>query len=192
MALDLYLKNNNCNIIEGYTRGCYKETIVLQLLSFNKQNILEIGFNAGHSADLFLSNNSNGNVLSFDIGEHDYTQIGKKYIDITYPNRHTLIIGDSTQSIPKYNSDIKYDLIFIDGGHSYQVAKADLINCKRFAHKDTIVIMDDTMYNKLWEKEYNTGPTQAWKEGIKNNIITEISHIDFEPGRGISWGNYVL
>jgi len=192
MSLDKYLQNNNCNIIEGYTRSCYKETMILQLLAFDKKNILEIGFNAGHSTDLFLSQNKESSVLSFDIGEHNYVQVAKKYIDNIYPNRHKLVLGDSTQTIPKYITDIKYDLIFIDGGHSYNIAKADIINCKKFSHKDTIVIMDDTMYKKEWEKEYTIGPTKAWLDGIKEGIISEISHADFEPGRGISWGKYIL
>jgi predicted O-methyltransferase YrrM len=194
MSLINYLKEKNCNISEGYSRSCYNEVIVLQLLCFgdNIKNILEIGFNAGHSADLFLNTNTNCNLTSFDIGEHDYVKIAKEFIDKTYPSRHTLILGDSTKTIPKYDSDIKYDLIFIDGGHSYEVAKADLHNCKRFAHKDTIVVIDDTIYRKDWEREYTVGPTRAWLEGIKQNIITEISHKDFEPGRGISWGKYVV
>ena len=31
-------------------------------------NILEIGFNGGHSSELFLQCNNNTNVVSFDIG----------------------------------------------------------------------------------------------------------------------------
>jgi predicted O-methyltransferase YrrM len=194
MSLVNYLKDKNCKIIEGYSRSCYNETMILQLLCADNKikNILEIGFNAGHSADLFLNTNSVCNVLSFDIGEHNYVKVAKEFIDKTYPNRHTLVLGDSTKTISKYENESKYDLIFIDGGHSYEIAKADLLNCKRFAHKDTIVIMDDTMYKKEWEKEYTVGPTKAWQEGIKQNIITEISHRDFEVGRGMSWGNYVL
>jgi predicted O-methyltransferase YrrM len=156
------------------------------------KNILEIGFNAGHSADLFLKTNTICNVLSFDIGEHSYVKIAKEFIDKTYPNRHTLVLGDSTKTVPIYQSNTTYDLIFIDGGHSYEVAKADLLNCKRLAHKDTIVVIDDTMYKKEWEKHYTIGPTKAWLEGIKHNIITKINHYDFEPGRGLSYGNYII
>jgi len=187
-----YLKQNNCNITEGYSQSCYNQVIILQVLCSDKniKNILEIGFNAGHSANLFLNTNTKCNVLSFDIGEHDYVKIGKKYIDNKYPDRHILISGDSTKTIPKYEMNIKYDLIFIDGGHSYDVAKSDLLNCKRFAHKDTIVIMDDTIYSNGCEREWTVGPTKAWMEGIKENIITEISHNDFEIGRGMSWGKY--
>jgi predicted O-methyltransferase YrrM len=194
MSLTRYLNDKKCIITEGYSRSCNKETIILQCLCVgtNIKNILEIGFNAGHSADLFLNNNSVCNVISFDIGHHSYVKIAKEFIDKTYPNRHKLILGDSTKTIPEYDNTVKYDLIFIDGGHTYDIARSDLLNCKRFAHKDTIVLMDDTIYTRGWEKEYTVGPTKAWLEGIKNNIITEISHTDFEVGRGISWGTYVV
>lgn len=194
MTLNNYLKEKNCNIIEGYSRSCYKETIILQVLASDSKikNILEIGFNAGHSADTFLTYNSNCNLVSFDIGEHSYVKIAKEYIDRTYPARHTLILGDSTKTIPKYETDIKFDLIFIDGGHSYEVARADLMNCKRFSHKDTIVIIDDTVHRDDWKMNCTEGPTRAWLEGIKNNIIIEIDRRDFEPGRGMSWGLFNL
>ena len=194
MSINQFLKERNCNIIEGYSRSCYKETILLQVLVSDSKfkNILEIGFNAGHSADTFLTYNSKCNLVSFDIGEHSYVKIAKEYIDKTYPNRHTLILGDSTKTIPKYETDVKFDLIFIDGGHSYEVSRADLMNCRRFAHKDTIVIMDDTIYRKDWVSEWTVGPTRAWQEGIKNNMIIEIDHRDFEPGRGMSWGKYIV
>ena len=192
MSINKFLKERNCVIIEGYSRLCYKETIYLQMIvsDSNIKNILEIGFNAGHSADIFLSYNTKCNLVSFDIGEHSYVKVGKEYIDKTYPNRHTLIIGDSTKTVPNYDTDHKYDLIFIDGGHSYQVAIADLLNCKKLAHKDTIVIMDDTINRKDWEREYTIGPTRAWNEGIKSGLITQITSLDFEPGRGMSWGKY--
>ncbi len=194
MSLNKFLKEKKCNIIEGYSRSCYKETIILQVLASNDsiKNILEIGFNAGHSADIFLGINSNAIMVSFDIEEHSYVKIAKEFIDLFYPNRHTLILGDSTKTIPKYESNVKFDLIFIDGGHSYEVARADLLNCKRFAHKDTIVIMDDTMFKKEWTTEWTVGPTRAWQEGIKNNMIIEIDHRNFETGRGMSWGKYVV
>jgi hypothetical protein len=39
-----------------------------------------------------------------------------------------------------------------------------------------------------WGKEYTVDSTRVWQESIKQNIISDISHRDFEIGRGMSWG----
>ncbi len=41
------------------------------------------------------------------------------------------------------NPDEKFDLVFIDGGHTYECFLSDLQNCKQLAHEETIVIIDD-------------------------------------------------
>ena len=83
MTLDLFLKDNNCNITEGYIEQVPEQVQKLKdLVNNNKiKNILEIGFNAGHSSCLFLEKNKQCNVISFDIATHDYVHIGKQYID---------------------------------------------------------------------------------------------------------------
>ncbi len=113
---------------------------------------------------------------------------GKIYINNKFPNRHTLVFGDSRQTLPRFknNNDIKFDLIFIDGGHSYEVAYADLINCRNLAHSETIVIMDDIVSDRPQD-----GPSKAWKDLINANLLYEISHSDYHSGRGQSVGKYL-
>jgi len=182
-----FLNNLNSGEIEGYCEQVPQQLDDLVKIVKNSLTILEIGFNAGHSSNLFLKN-SNSTVVSFDINDHTYTKYAKIYIDHIYPDRHTLVIGDSTKTIPEY-PDSKFDIIFIDGGHTYDIAKQDLENCKRFAHSDTIVIMDDTIYNRHWVQEWNIGPTKAW---IESDLIIPIGKIDYYHGRGMSWGKYKL
>lgn len=184
-------------ITEGYSEDNSEGSKLLKRLVKNNQivSVLEIGFNGGHSSEIFLKENLNTNVISFDISKHDYVKIGKEYIDIKYPNRHTLILGNSLETIPKYyknNPNKKYDIIFIDGGHDYEIAISDLKNCKSLAHKNTIVIMDDTIYSKKWIKRWTIGPTKAWLDGINKNIIKEISHEEYDIGKGASWGKYII
>lgn len=190
---DYLIANGFPNLAEGYSQQVYAQVDILKRLMAenNVQSILEIGFNGGHSSELFLSESPEHHVLSFDLGEHLYVAFGKKYIDETFPNRHTLVLGDSTVTIPNYCADTKYDLIFIDGGHSYEVALADLQNCKKFAHENTVVIMDDTVHIPMWEEPWTIGPTNAWKHGINSNLIVETDHADFRKGRGMSWGKYL-
>jgi len=155
MSITQFLNNKGFYSFEGYCQLENKQVDDLIFLT-NQQNIdvMEIGFNAGHSAEVFLKNNSKLTLTSFDLGSHDYVLTAKEYIDVMYQNRHTLILGDSTITIPKYindNPNKKFDVIFIDGGHDYSIANADLQNCMNLAHKDTIIIIDDTIYTLGWE-----------------------------------------
>lgn len=191
MNITQFLRSRNFYNFEGYCREVLEQVIdLINLTNKPNINIMEIGFNAGHSAELFLQNNKDLTLTSFDLGSHDYVSTAKEYIDTTYPNRHTLILGDSMLTVPTYienNKDIKFDIIFIDGGHDYQVAKSDIENCFHLSHKDTIVILDDTNFNV----EAN-GPTKIWSEKIKENKIIELQRKDYPKGRGMTWGKYVF
>lgn len=195
MDINYYLLLNGVSDMEGHSQNYVAQTTSLKNL-VNLQhikNVFEIGFNAGHSADIFLKSNPNINLVSCDINQRPCTLYGKQFIDKTYPDRHKLIIGDSTIVLPTYISTLthKYDLIFIDGGHTYDVAKADIMNCKKLAHDNTIVIMDDVSnycINSSWAED----PTKVWNEMIENEIITEIGHEDYAIGRGMSWGKYII
>lgn len=178
--------------IEG---GCYElqaqiNDIIEIIKSPSVVNVLEIGFNAGSSADIILGNNPNINLVSFDIGSHDYVSLAEKYINEKYPNRHKLIIGDSTKTIPLYETDIKFDVIFIDGGHEYHTVIADLTNCHKLAHENTIVMLDD--YSANYDACYTIGPTRGWNEFVENNKIKEINRSEYRLARGMVWGNYVI
>ena len=193
-SLDDYLNKNNCIITEGHSQQCLKQIELLKKIISNYyiKNVLEIGFNAGHSAEIFLKNNKQVNLTSFDLGYHDYTLSGKRYIDDTYPNRHTLILGDSLIQVPKYSENKKFDIIFIDGGHAYNVAYMDIVNCKKFAHDNTIIIMDDTFF-PITNLNHTHDPTLAWIDVIKQNIVLPITNITYDDigMRGMSLGKYI-
>jgi predicted O-methyltransferase YrrM len=169
--------------------------------TYNCKNIMEIGFNAGHSANVFLGTGDDVRLTSFDLGAHEYVLYAKSFIDKKYPFRHNLIIGDSAKTVPDYFKDFKstrFDLIFIDGDHSEIGALTDLVNCKRFAHSNTIVVLDDTRKTHPicgWNK----GPNSAWQNCVNKKYIKEIGSEDYEnkegilssaAGRGQSWGTY--
>lgn len=185
------------NLTEGHCQQVENEVNDLISLT-NKPNmkIMEIGFNGGHSAEIFLKNNPTSTLLSFDLGCHQYVCLAKQYMDVTFPRRHTLIMGNSIYTVPKYADDYpdkKFDVIFVDGNHEYDVAIVDLKNCMKLAHKDTIIIMDDTIHNtKEYEAPWTHGPSKAWKELVANNKIIELNTIDYQYGKGMSWGKYVL
>ena len=91
-----------------------------------------------------------------------------------YPDKHELIIGDSQVTIPDYISDKKYDLIFIDGGHSYKCCKNDFNNIIRFCNNNSIIVIDDT----CGTKPYSKGPRKVVDELLNNNIIRDLKHFE--------------
>ena len=196
MGITDYLSARGLHEFEGHSQNVLKQVDdLIKLSSGSVLSVVEIGFNAGHSAEVFLQNNANLTLTSFDLGEHNYVLPAKEYIDTTYPNRHTLVLGDSTVSIPKYTSENPgktFDLIFIDGGHDYSVSNADLDNCRMLANKDTIIIMDDTNYTSEWIHGHTIGPTRTWVEHLNAGTIVETHKVDYQGGRGMSWGNYVF
>ena len=190
MTITEYLNSYGFYDFEGYSQQVPKQVEdLITLTSGSEIHVMEIGFNAGHSAEVFLQNNPTLSLTSFDLGSHPYVSTAKEYIDKTYPNRHILILGDSTISVPLYINDNPgktFDVIFIDGGHDYQIANADLINCKNLSNKDTVVIIDDTIYTSGWKEWYTLGPTKTWVENLNNDAIRELNRVEYSSGRGMS------
>ena len=159
----------------------------------NARHIAEIGFNTGLSSRAFLNAHPDVQVTSFDLGQ-PWVERAKTLIDKQFPGRHTLICGDSRDTVPKYkaaNAETRFDLVFIDGGHDYEVAKADLLNMRELSTDNTALIVDDLV---PWFA-YGAGPAQAWNDAIAEGVLRQIEIIKDgkrvevieRPGRRI-WG----
>ena len=169
---------------EGHTQQSVGQTNFLKNISKNSRYVFEIGFNGGHSAETILKNTEISKIFSCDIGWHFYTKFGKWYLQKKYGERLVLYIGDSKKLIPDLElKNYKFDLIFIDGGHDYNDAMSDIVNCKKFVNEKTILLLDDVLINNN-EKIYhaNSGPTQVWNDLIKDKFISQIDYVEFKGG----------
>lgn len=183
------------------------------------KSIMEIGFNGGHSALLFLAiTPPTTKVVSFDLGEYAYVFAAKRYIDSVFPGRHTLVTGDSTTTVPKYEDQVahrmknpltapplRFDFIFIDGGHQNDIPMKDILNSQRLAAgSHTIVAIDDICRNQERQQHYTIEPSKAWNQMVSAGVVEEIGFDDYcemlnpdevDQGcrtRGMAWGRYCL
>lgn len=187
VSLDDYLASHNQKVTEGYicNRTHLQADFFTTLLQRNLQikTIAEIGFNAGHSSDLFLKTRPDLQVVSFDIMEHGYARIGKEFIGKYYPGRHILVEGNSLTTVPDFHKAHEtqtFDLIFIDGGHDFKTALNDIINMKALASPTTLLVVDDIKYKPVMK---------AWEQCEKQGLVKEIQRFS---GGGKAWmlGSY--
>ena len=119
-------------------------------LGLNATNIMEIGFNAGHSSLLYLLANPKSKLTIFDICEHKYTMPCFKYLQSVFPDRLQIFTGDSTKTVPEFytkNSNTKFDLIHIDGAHFGDIPNKDFYNSLKLA--SDIIVWGDTQIRTL-------------------------------------------
>jgi len=171
--------------IEGHS-GKYlyrKQAKVLHYLAARPsiRHICETGFNMGHSSFNFLTSNPKVIIHSFDIGRHDYTRVMARFMTQQFPGRFFIHLGDSRVTVPQFvqaNPAFRCDLIFVDGGHTYTIATADLENfasiCNRSNLNNTI-IFDNYPSFATWAR--GLGP--AWENLIRRHPITEIMRCMF-------------
>jgi predicted O-methyltransferase YrrM len=109
------------------------------------KNILETGFNLGYSSATMMEARPDIRIVSSDIFWFDYTRKAKLLLDIAYPGRHTLLAGNSVNTLPTFFTQFDYmpDFVFIDGGHESPVPYIDLYNILKHVKPGTPVMVDD-------------------------------------------------
>jgi len=105
------------------------------------ENILEIGFNAGHSAAIMLSANNKVKVTSVDIGIHKYTVPCAGVIQEYFGDRHRFLLQSSRQITEEELTNI--NAVIIDGDHSPSGFFLDLALCITYCTIGTVIVIDD-------------------------------------------------
>lgn len=152
--------------------------------------VCEIGFNAGHSTTVWVSAANNISVLSFDIAQYDYTYTAMRFYAHNYPGRVVFVLGSSTETLPKLSQSYagSCNMLVVDGGHDYEVAKQDILNMRVLANPDfSILIVDDTPCSAEWCQ----GPNQAVNELEQAGIIVVLQRYPLSFSRGFTVGKYL-
>lgn len=153
-SLEFYLSEHNANIREGYMTEEQRAQFSECLNNYTGiKKILEIGLNAGHSAENFFKRCPDLELfVSFDINRYDYTKYAFDYFSQKYGDRFLFVEGDSAITVPQFSQqypDLLFDLIYVDGCHLYEYAMKDVVNAKSLAHPGTILWIDDVNGNEV-------------------------------------------
>ena len=154
----------------------YDKRYNLFTLASGCKNIMEIGFNAGHSALLMLSAAPEAKMVFFDLNFHKYTAPCFSFLKQNF--NISAFYGDSTITVPSYIGD-KFDLIHVDGCHELRYASKDYENIKKHSTSNTIIIYDDTTAGNhldlfLREKEKNNEIAFIENDGLKKTDLHTI------------------
>ena len=128
---------------------------------FNKKlNILEIGSYEGLSALFFLKTLKKSKITCVDTwsspkNEKYYEKYNKFNIVEKNFDLNTKILKKRLNKIKNLsnfffkNNRIKYDIIYIDGGHKNDTVYSDLVNAFEALKEKGIIIADDLFWNQL-------------------------------------------
>mmetsp|Transcript_16888 Transcript_16888/g.36563 ORF Transcript_16888/g.36563 Transcript_16888/m.36563 type:complete len:309 (-) Transcript_16888:900-1826(-) len=159
-----------------------------RILSPKIRTVCEIGFNAGHSATLFLDSIPHATFYEFDLGDFPWALSNSKLIKGTYGARFNYIKGDSHVTIPEFaKNGTKCDVIFVDGAKGEGARRNDVLNvAKHLAHQDTFVFGDEAntfecmsgfvnrTHAKCLEGPYGDTPF-AWNSLVREGYLDLLS-----------------
>jgi predicted O-methyltransferase YrrM len=136
-----------CDILENFTNGETGNTDTIKLLCTLGENkdVFEFGtFQGRTTRQIALFAKS---VTTFDLGlntsgegEYPDYEVGKYSKDM--PNVTQLIGNSLTFDFSPYYG--KFDLVYVDGGHSFECITADFAHATQLVRPGGIVIVDDT------------------------------------------------
>jgi hypothetical protein len=161
--------------------------VIFSSLSISKKKInkiLEIGTYDGINSFLLSLLFKNAEIETIDLPSDSkdfknfYNRIHQvdnfikaRNLIFLYNNR---ISFQEKNSITLYNSNKKFDLIWIDGAHGYPVVCIDIINSLKLINDDGIIMCDDIYINKInLDKMYKSTAAFETLNELANEKIIE-------------------
>jgi predicted O-methyltransferase YrrM len=165
----IYYENASTNFSAPTPKYLNKRRTIAALAYANGK-ILEVGFNAGHSALLMLSSREHLSLTSIDICSHRYTKKCSKIISDRYPS-FKFIEGNSPNVLLHDTDFEKYELVVIDGDHSPAGADLDIGITIEKAKPGTRILIDDTELGYL--------RALCWQYCMQGKLIPLQDRFDF-------------
>ena len=109
------------------------------------QSVLEVGFNAGHSAAIMLLENPEVRITAVDIGSHAYSRPCADVLAREFGGRLRFLWGDS-RTVLEASEGLAardFDLVHIDGGHGDDVFAHDLGWWLETSNPGGLLLVDD-------------------------------------------------
>lgn len=167
-----YVRDGGARIYEGGA-SVAEATYLRDLARSSKSvRIAEIGFNVGFSSIAFLESAPDVTVVSFELDRRHAVELAKRFVDERYPDRHEIVIGNSVDTVAAYAAG-QFDLVFVDGGHEYEVALADIHNANHIAKPGALIVVDDVIPWYPW----GVGPHRAWQEALESGLIEPVESV---------------
>jgi predicted O-methyltransferase YrrM len=170
-----YVRDGGARIYEGGASVAEATYLRDLTVSANAVRVAEIGFNVGFSSIAFLESSPEVTVVSFELDQRPAVELAKRFVDERYPGRHDMIIGNSVETVPAHAESHggPYDLVFVDGGHEYETARADIANGARIAKSGALIVVDDVIPWYPW----GVGPHQAWQQAVDSGLVEPLESI---------------
>lgn len=184
-----FVSGNPKNIKNAYTMVAYPSQYELdcinKYLNDDIKYIMQISFAEGLLALNFLEK-TKAYLVTFAHFRQEYSFYGKMFIESLFPGRQQLILGIPQVNIPSYSLDkephTKFDLISYAGSRRYDDVFNIIVDCRRYAHDNTIVLLNYVSPHLGPGIGIYIGMNKLIREGI----LTFIEHIRI-PG---PYGDY--
>jgi len=151
--------------------------------SHNITNILEIGFNIGCSATMWMEWHPEQTVklTAVDICKHKDTAPAAETVKERYGDRFKFIASNSFEA-KQYLEDQTFDMAFIDGGHDHDTVVHDTKMALELGA--TIFVYDDYHVDDT-SKHATNGVKKGTEILIEENLIEleKVYHIDGLPSQ---------
>jgi len=158
--------------------------------------VCETGFNYGTSAYAFLCS-TEAEVFSWDLGHHAYINPASELVSQEFPERHHLTLGDSrttltaaAQAADRGPLRARHcDVVYVDGGHTQEVATSDITNFATLSRPGALVVVDDCHHGGSGHIQ---GVTDAFQVAVQAGKVLPLPAMakKFTQGRSICVGRF--